>query len=145
MARGATFFSTLLLSLLVASVLAAHPGMTDQQGCHTNWATGAYHCHGSRSQDGFGFLGVMVVLVGLFAAFVIVVLAKHYFDVWYETSTEAGRRRATARAARELEERARDAQKAKQSAQWKALQVSREARKRYRPWRRHRRKFAKLD
>lgn len=145
MLRVSTFLSVFSLNILNISLLSAHPGMTDSQGCHTNWATGGYHCHGSRPPSGFGLLDVILFLILLFALLFIAVLVKHYFDAWYETSTDAGRLRAARRNAGEAELRKREAQKAKEYEQWKANRQNLEANKRYRPWKRRRRKFTKRD
>jgi hypothetical protein len=40
------------LSLLLAAGMAvAHPGGLNAEGCHTNKATGEYHCHRSPADD----------------------------------------------------------------------------------------------
>lgn len=61
----------LCLALATApSVAVAHSGGTNADGCHTESATGDYHCHGGGSSDAtsiFGILLVAGVLVGLVA------------------------------------------------------------------------------
>jgi hypothetical protein len=145
MRRGATLFSTIAVWLLISSVLYAHPGMTDAQGCHTNLVTGDYHCHGSRSRDGVGFATVISAIFGLLVAFAIWVFAKKYFNAWYENSTEAGRRRAASRVAVEAVQRELDAQRAKDLERRSAGQMNHGTFKGQRTWKRRRRRFTKRN
>ncbi|MEE4484095.1 DUF1283 domain-containing protein [Serratia ficaria] len=41
---------SLLLCIMIATPVMAHPGRTNADGCHTNRKTGEYHCHGSKSR-----------------------------------------------------------------------------------------------
>ncbi|WP_095096880.1 DUF1283 domain-containing protein [Serratia ficaria] len=41
---------SLLLCIIIATPVMAHPGRTNADGCHTNRKTGEYHCHGSKSR-----------------------------------------------------------------------------------------------
>ena len=43
-----------LVALLLAApfAVAAHPGGTNADGCHTNRKTGDYHCHKARGSSG---------------------------------------------------------------------------------------------
>lgn len=40
----------ILLTLLSINSSFAHPGRTNAEGCHTNKATGEYHCHNKQPQ-----------------------------------------------------------------------------------------------
>lgn len=40
-----TIVRALVITLLAATSSFAHSGGTDENGCHTNHKTGAYHCH----------------------------------------------------------------------------------------------------
>jgi hypothetical protein len=44
-------------TLLLTSVVLAHGGGVDANGCHTNKKTGEYHCHGGGSGGGDGGTG----------------------------------------------------------------------------------------
>ena len=37
--------------LLLSSILFAHGGRTNSEGCHTNRKTGEYHCHGQKKKS----------------------------------------------------------------------------------------------
>ena len=41
----------------------AHSGGTNAAGCHTNWATGDYHCHRAKSPS-YGYTTYCHVLYG---------------------------------------------------------------------------------
>ncbi len=41
----------LVLSLLFSAFAFAHSGRTDANGCHTNHATGDYHCHNPKAKE----------------------------------------------------------------------------------------------
>ncbi|WP_073534935.1 DUF1283 domain-containing protein [Serratia marcescens] len=41
---------SLLLCTIISTFGMAHPGRTNEDGCHTNRKTGEYHCHGNKSR-----------------------------------------------------------------------------------------------
>lgn len=46
MRNASAFILVLLVSTMLATNALSHPGATNASGCHTNWKTGGYHCHG---------------------------------------------------------------------------------------------------
>jgi len=44
------YLQILLLTLLSINIAFAHPGRTNDEGCHTNKSTGEYHCHNKQAQ-----------------------------------------------------------------------------------------------
>lgn len=44
------YLQIILLTLFSVNIAIAHPGRTNDDGCHTNKATGEYHCHNKQRQ-----------------------------------------------------------------------------------------------
>jgi hypothetical protein len=47
--RWPSLGALVLLGAAVPTLVQAHPGGLNAQGCHNNRKTGDYHCHGGRS------------------------------------------------------------------------------------------------
>jgi len=53
-AKRAWVIVGVMLGLVAARVAWAHPGRTNDSGCHNNRRTGDYHCHGGGGYSGGG-------------------------------------------------------------------------------------------
>ncbi|MCY4592542.1 MAG: YHYH domain-containing protein [Alphaproteobacteria bacterium] len=76
-----SILAAFVVSLLLPSVLLAHGGGLNQDGCHRETATGGYHCHREEEDDDVNW-GVMAgVAGGLLALWIIVEWAKSYTNL----------------------------------------------------------------